>query len=167
MVGTRKRKKSNPDPDVASSTSKSPPSLIPSYIKGIRCVGLRDPERVYTKSVKDVVDDSSRVGVAPWILILSGELPTWVMMNPSSMFSGVESTCPTTAIDCFDELTRKIWRTLILKITCSCFNGVDEDLTNLAKILGVAWYKGNLLKGKFCFIQGDDYISTSGEALAL
>ncbi|GJV21944.1 reverse transcriptase domain-containing protein [Tanacetum coccineum] len=63
----------------------------------------------------------------------SGELPTWVMMNPSSMFSGVESTCPTTAIDCFDELTRKIWRTLILKITCSCFNGVDEDLTNLAK----------------------------------
>ncbi|GJX31432.1 hypothetical protein Tco_0241287 [Tanacetum coccineum] len=37
-------------------------------------------------------------------------LPTWVMMNPSSMFSGVESTCPTTAIDCFDELTRKIWR---------------------------------------------------------
>ncbi|GJV96696.1 putative reverse transcriptase domain-containing protein [Tanacetum coccineum] len=36
-----------------------------------------------------------------------------------------------------------------------------------AKILGVAWYKGNLLKGKFCFIQGDDYISTSGEALAL
>nr|GEY19692.1 retrovirus-related Pol polyprotein from transposon TNT 1-94 [Tanacetum cinerariifolium] len=39
----------------------------------------------------------------------SGELPTWVMMNPSSMFSGVESTCPTTAIDCFDELTRKIW----------------------------------------------------------
>ncbi|GJS57505.1 hypothetical protein Tco_0652289 [Tanacetum coccineum] len=40
----------------------------------------------------------------------SGELPTWVMMNPSSMFSGVESTCPTTAIDCFDELTRKIWR---------------------------------------------------------
>nr|GEZ60484.1 hypothetical protein [Tanacetum cinerariifolium] len=39
-----------------------------------------------------------------------GELPTWVMMNPSSMFSGIESTCPTTAIDCFDELTRKIWR---------------------------------------------------------
>ncbi|GJS65055.1 hypothetical protein Tco_0679619, partial [Tanacetum coccineum] len=37
----------------------------------------------------------------------------------------------------------------------------------LFKILGVAWYKGNLLKGKFCFIQGDDYISTSGEALAL
>ncbi|GJU63515.1 hypothetical protein Tco_1245350 [Tanacetum coccineum] len=35
------------------------------------------------------------------------------------------------------------------------------------KILGVAWYKGNLLKGKFCFIQGDDYISASGEALAL
>ncbi|GKE74960.1 ribonuclease H-like domain-containing protein, partial [Tanacetum coccineum] len=34
-------------------------------------------------------------------------------------------------------------------------------------ILGVAWYKENLLKGKFCFIQGDDYISTSGEALAL
>ncbi|GJR23246.1 uncharacterized mitochondrial protein-like protein [Tanacetum coccineum] len=31
------------------------------------------------------------------------------MMNPSSMFSGVESACPTTAIDCFDELTRKIW----------------------------------------------------------
>ncbi|GJT41509.1 retrovirus-related pol polyprotein from transposon TNT 1-94 [Tanacetum coccineum] len=27
--------------------------------------------------------------------------------------------------------------------------------------------KGNLLKGKFCFIQGDDYISTSGEALSL
>ncbi|GJU82457.1 putative reverse transcriptase domain-containing protein [Tanacetum coccineum] len=43
---------------------------------------------------------------------ISGELPTWVMMNPSSMFSGVESTCPTTAIDCFDELTRKIWRTV-------------------------------------------------------
>nr|GEV90553.1 hypothetical protein [Tanacetum cinerariifolium] len=40
----------------------------------------------------------------------SGELPTWVMMNPGSMFSGVKSTCPTTAIDCFDELTRKIWR---------------------------------------------------------
>ncbi|GJU88463.1 hypothetical protein Tco_1300886 [Tanacetum coccineum] len=40
----------------------------------------------------------------------SGGLPTWVMMNPSSMFFGVESTCPTTAIDCFDELTRKIWR---------------------------------------------------------
>ncbi|GJV78522.1 putative reverse transcriptase domain-containing protein [Tanacetum coccineum] len=40
----------------------------------------------------------------------SGELPIWVMMNPSSMFSGVESTCPTTAIDCFDELTRKIWQ---------------------------------------------------------
>nr|GEV76161.1 putative reverse transcriptase domain-containing protein [Tanacetum cinerariifolium] len=40
----------------------------------------------------------------------SGELPTWVMMNPSSMFSSVESTCPTTAIDCFDKLTRKIWR---------------------------------------------------------
>nr|GEV06645.1 ribonuclease H-like domain-containing protein [Tanacetum cinerariifolium] len=39
----------------------------------------------------------------------SGELPTWVMMNPSSMFTGVESTCPTTAIDHFDELTRKIW----------------------------------------------------------
>ncbi|GJY72412.1 hypothetical protein Tco_0476115 [Tanacetum coccineum] len=35
------------------------------------------------------------------------------------------------------------------------------------QILGVAWYKGNLLKGKFCFIQGDDYISNSGEALAL
>ncbi|GKD78178.1 hypothetical protein Tco_1340799 [Tanacetum coccineum] len=34
-------------------------------------------------------------------------------------------------------------------------------------ILGMAWYKANLLKGKFCFIQGDDYISTSGEALAL
>nr|GEZ53029.1 hypothetical protein [Tanacetum cinerariifolium] len=33
-----------------------------------------------------------------------------VMMNPSSMFSGVESTCPTSAIDCFDELIRKIWR---------------------------------------------------------
>ena len=30
----------------------------------------------------------------------------------------------------------------------------------------VAWYKGNL-KGKSCFIQGDDYISTSGEALGL
>ncbi|GKA57736.1 reverse transcriptase domain-containing protein, partial [Tanacetum coccineum] len=44
----------------------------------------------------------------------SGELPTWVMMNPSSMFSSVESTCPTTAIDCFDELTRKIWRCVFL-----------------------------------------------------
>nr|GEW34257.1 RNA-directed DNA polymerase homolog [Tanacetum cinerariifolium] len=40
----------------------------------------------------------------------SGELPTWVMMNPNTMFSGVKSTCPTTAIDCFDELTRKIWK---------------------------------------------------------
>nr|GEY91894.1 hypothetical protein [Tanacetum cinerariifolium]GEY97984.1 hypothetical protein [Tanacetum cinerariifolium] len=38
----------------------------------------------------------------------SGELPTWEMINPSSIFSGVESTCPTTAIDCFEELTRKI-----------------------------------------------------------
>ncbi|GKD00667.1 reverse transcriptase domain-containing protein [Tanacetum coccineum] len=37
----------------------------------------------------------------------------------------------------------------------------------LFKILGVAWYKGNLLKEKFCFIQGDDYISTLGEALEL
>nr|GEY28504.1 ribonuclease H-like domain-containing protein [Tanacetum cinerariifolium] len=40
----------------------------------------------------------------------SGELPTWVMMNPSSMLTGVESTCLTTAINCFDELTRKIWQ---------------------------------------------------------
>nr|GEU57878.1 hypothetical protein [Tanacetum cinerariifolium] len=39
-----------------------------------------------------------------------GELPTWVMMNPSSMLTGVESTCPTTAIDHFDELTTKIWQ---------------------------------------------------------
>ncbi|GJZ77376.1 hypothetical protein Tco_0642048 [Tanacetum coccineum] len=37
----------------------------------------------------------------------------------------------------------------------------------LFKILGVACYKGNLNYGEVCFIQGDDYISTSGEALAL
>nr|GEU69150.1 hypothetical protein [Tanacetum cinerariifolium] len=46
----------------------------------------------------------------PLQAVNSGELPTWVMMNPSSMFSSVESTCSTTAIDCFDELIRKIWR---------------------------------------------------------
>ncbi|GJT06114.1 hypothetical protein Tco_0840576 [Tanacetum coccineum] len=49
-------------------------------------------------------------------------------------------------------------RSFLLLVTTAWFKG---------KILGVAWYKGNLLKGKFCFIQGDDYISTSGEALAL
>nr|GEU60534.1 hypothetical protein [Tanacetum cinerariifolium] len=45
-------------------------------------------------------------------IAFSGELPTWVMMNPISMFSGVKSTSPTTAIDCFDELTKKIWRNI-------------------------------------------------------
>nr|GEV16994.1 copia protein [Tanacetum cinerariifolium] len=63
----------------------------------------------------------------------SGELPTWVMMNPSSMFSGVESTSPTTAIDCFDELTKKIWcGCYTLMITCSRLNDVDKDLKDLA-----------------------------------
>ncbi|GJV97618.1 hypothetical protein Tco_1549195 [Tanacetum coccineum] len=57
---------------------------------------------------KEIGDDWDWVALRPERH--SGELPTWVMMNPSSMFSGVESTCPTTAIDCFDELTRKIWR---------------------------------------------------------
>ncbi|GJR86252.1 hypothetical protein Tco_0210263 [Tanacetum coccineum] len=41
-----------------------------------------------------------------------------------------------------------------------------KDFLNLVDsldldILGMAWYKGNLIKGKFCFIQGDDYISKS------
>nr|GEW97090.1 hypothetical protein [Tanacetum cinerariifolium] len=47
-------------------------------------------------------------------VLSSGELPTWVMMNPSSMLTGVESTCLTTAINCFDELTRKIWQKFLM-----------------------------------------------------
>ncbi|GJR92420.1 hypothetical protein Tco_0264594 [Tanacetum coccineum] len=43
----------------------------------------------------------------------------------------------------------------------------DLCISLCTQILGVAWYKGNPLKGKFGFIQGDDYILTSGEALAL
>ncbi|GJZ69708.1 hypothetical protein Tco_0633258 [Tanacetum coccineum] len=67
----------------------------------------------------------------------SGELPTWVMMNPSSMFSGVESTCPTTAIDCFDELTRKIWRsgelpTWVMMNPSSMFSGVESTCPTTA-----------------------------------
>ncbi|GJS42974.1 hypothetical protein Tco_0568017 [Tanacetum coccineum] len=38
----------------------------------------------------------------------------------------------------------------------------EEILYLFMFILGVAWYKGDELKGKFCFIKGDDYISTSG-----
>nr|GEW94248.1 hypothetical protein [Tanacetum cinerariifolium] len=80
------------------------------------------PRKILTRPIKpnsasitlkryDYVDARGRSrSVMAWVPRSSGELPTWVMMNPSSMFSGVESTCPTTAIDCFDELTRKIWR---------------------------------------------------------
>ncbi|GKB69898.1 hypothetical protein Tco_0931310 [Tanacetum coccineum] len=48
-----------------------------------------------------------------WLKEKIEKLRVEVMMNPSSMFSAVESTCPTTAIDCFDELTRKIWQLFV------------------------------------------------------
>ncbi|GKC92731.1 hypothetical protein Tco_1158173 [Tanacetum coccineum] len=67
-------------------------------------------------------------------LTYSGELPTWVMMNPSSMFSGVESTCPTTAIDCFDELTRKIWQFMWCAHGCLIFIMESMDLIRLLEV---------------------------------
>ncbi|GJY56617.1 hypothetical protein Tco_0455732 [Tanacetum coccineum] len=67
-----------------------------------------------------VTVDHVDVTVLP--LISSGGLPTWVMMNPSSMFSGVESTCPTTAIDCF---------TSSVIITKSLQNLKNQEMVNI------------------------------------
>ncbi|GJW03046.1 hypothetical protein Tco_1561902 [Tanacetum coccineum] len=56
-------------------------------------------------------------------------------------------------------------------LLCIMVGKREEDYIDMicSLLCVVAWqgYKGKLLKGKFCFIQGDDYISTSGEALAL
>ncbi|GJZ38334.1 hypothetical protein Tco_0584525 [Tanacetum coccineum] len=68
------------------------------------------------------------------------------------------------SVDMKNIVPKECLTCLVVKAT------LDESMIwhkRLGHILGVAWYKGNLLKGKFCFIQGDDYISTSGEALAL
>ncbi|GJY24834.1 hypothetical protein Tco_0398492 [Tanacetum coccineum] len=131
-------------------------------------------------------------------------------MNPSSMFSSVESTCPTTAIDCFDELTKKIWR-LFVAMTVQGVKqqtAVARRLQQQVDSMFLLFMEVRLLFGhKLLFAHGkekklvtiglhgitttififlivrnggqfeywkaelevavDDYISTSGEALAL
>ncbi|GJZ41522.1 hypothetical protein Tco_0588408 [Tanacetum coccineum] len=109
-------------------------------------------------SVSHIVEDLSRGGV---LLILDGWLVeeyrvlrdsarcsassihrslSWIVQDISHKFGGEA-----------DELLKDM----------------QYELGGRYIILGVAWYKGKLLKGKFCFIKGDDYILTSGEALAL
>nr|GEZ22613.1 hypothetical protein [Tanacetum cinerariifolium] len=62
----------------------------------------------------DCCGDKTLIRLFAHVVTSSGELPTWVMMNPSSMVTGVKSTYPTIAIDYFGKLTRKIWRYVMM-----------------------------------------------------
>ncbi|GJW50019.1 hypothetical protein Tco_0091370 [Tanacetum coccineum] len=59
MVGTRKRKKSNPDPDVASSTSKSPPISLSNIIH--IAVAVAPPQKNQVLSLSTTFDDPFQI----------------------------------------------------------------------------------------------------------
>nr|GEW16068.1 integrase, catalytic region, zinc finger, CCHC-type, peptidase aspartic, catalytic [Tanacetum cinerariifolium] len=92
----------------------------------------------------------------------SCELPTWVMMNPSSMFFGVESTRPTAAIDCFDELKGRYGGVTLL---CSVSHIVEDFVKRLRSTLGeegVQNFENHFVKEATKFVQ--DFKSIAKEA---
>nr|GEW54981.1 retrovirus-related Pol polyprotein from transposon 17.6 [Tanacetum cinerariifolium] len=121
-------------------------TLYGQKCRSLVCWAEKSYTDVRRKPLEFQVGDRVGLKVSPWKRVIrfgkrakltssSGELPTWVMMNPSSMLTGVESTCPTTAIDHLDELTRKIFRngtvagaretvgsTVVQKSDIQCYN---------------------------------------------
>ncbi|GJU94945.1 hypothetical protein Tco_1319701 [Tanacetum coccineum] len=108
---------------------------------------------------------------ALWEVIVNGDSPP-----PKRTVDGVEQTYPPTTAE--EKLARKnelkARGTLLMALpnehqlkfnTYKCAKTLMEAIEKRTPWCGMSQRKPELRR--FCFIQGDDYISTSGEALAL
>ncbi|GJY86600.1 hypothetical protein Tco_0500626 [Tanacetum coccineum] len=141
-----------------------PREMITSQLQGKLWLYDEVHTRLCTKKQQTykLIIGSIDVNAARYVLVLP------MAVNTASLIFKGRLVLPVHVNAAITKVTTVGLKPVLCWVTTDWFKRKLTDcFSEVSQILGVAWYKGNILKGKFCFIQGDDYISTSGEALAL